>query len=493
MDIANVKTPELSEPSGEHLDFSSTMRFASSRSAILKRRNLNKTSDNDNPTFSRYSKDDISDALEDPSKNEDTLRDASVYMYNASSHYRRIIQYFTSLTDLAYIIVPTGINTSSYKETEKLRENYFKTISLVDRMDIRSQFKDIVSTCLREDTFYGTIWNTKEAFSIQQLPPRYCSITTVENNVPNVTFNFSYFSRKPALLKYYPDEFTRKFEEYRDGKADKWQELDAPNSFAIKCTSDILDYAIPPFAGLFREIYDIEDYKQLKKAKTELDNYALLAMYLEKDAKNNWKLSFTDAKEYWSNLDSVLPEQIGSILSPMKVEKIDFERSGSTDGDKIAEAENHLWSAAGVSSLIFNNTKATADALLVSIKADQAITYSIVKLIGSAINRFLSSANGIKYARNFKIVFLDVSAYNRKDFATMCKDAMTLGAPTISMYLATIGLDQPQMDSMSFLEQEVLDLPSKFRPLESSYTKSSSENSDNAGSSNNQTDEGNEE
>lgn len=39
----------------------------------------------------------------------------------------------------------------------------------------------------------------------------------------------------------------------------RWQELDPPNSFAVKCNNDILDYAVPPFVGILREVYDLED------------------------------------------------------------------------------------------------------------------------------------------------------------------------------------------------------------------------------------------
>ena len=168
------------------------------------------------------------------------------------------------------------------------------------------------------------MWVTKDSITIQQLPSNYCSISVIEGNVPNVTFDFSYFDSRSALLEFYPAEFTTKYNLYQKDRTQRWIELDAPTSFAVKCNNDILDYSIPPFAGILREIYDIEDYKQLKVAKTALENYAMLVMTLPMDKDGNWQLDYDKAKEFWRNLDSVLPEEVGSVLSPMPIDKIGF-------------------------------------------------------------------------------------------------------------------------------------------------------------------------
>ena len=143
----------------------------------------------------------------------------------------------------------------------------------------------------------------------------------------------------------------------------RWIELDSPSSFAIKCNNDILDYAMPPFAGILREVYDLEDYKQLKLTKTALENYAMLDMRLPMDDDGNWLLDYDKAKEFWQNLDAVLPEEVGSVLTPMPINKISFERSNTGDTDTISEAEQNLFSAAGVQSLFFKKEKAYAKAL----------------------------------------------------------------------------------------------------------------------------------
>ncbi|MDO5546923.1 MAG: hypothetical protein Q4F79_00350 [Eubacteriales bacterium] len=440
-------------------------RFAQLNKLITRDLNNNTST----PTFSLYSKDDIQTYLSNPYTYEQQLRKAVTYIYGASSHFRRLIQYFVGLSDLAYVVEPYKIDPKK-ANTKTINNNYRKVLNLLSSMNIKTQFPKVLTVCLREDVFYGTLWVTNDSVTIQQLPSDYCSISTIEGNVPNVTFDFSYFDSNSALLEYYPAEFQTKYRQYQASRMTRWIELDSPTSFAIKCNSDILDYALPPFAGLLRELYDIEDYKQMKETKTALENYAMLTMKLPMEKDGTWGIDLPKAKEFWRNLDSVLPDEVGSVLSPMDINKISFEKSNTGDTDTVSEAEQHMFSAAGVSSLLFNNEKASSNALLLSIKADQAITYGIVKNIQDAINRFLQAQS---YGKNFKVNFLNISQYNAKEAGDAYLKAASYGMPTISYYCASQGLGQAELDSMSFLETEVLGLQDMFRPLQSSSQISS--------------------
>lgn len=422
------------------------------------------------PTFGIYTKEKVMEYLKDPYKNQAKLREAIIYIYSASPHFRRLIQYFAGLSDLSYVVSPYRIDPKTVN-AKSINRNYRRVLNAMSAMTVKTQLRKILTVCLREDVFYGTMWVTPDNITIQQLPSDYCSIASIEGNVPNVTFNFSYFDMHKELLGLYPEEFSIRYEEYTKARAKmKWQELNSPTSFAIKCNNDILEYPLPPFAGILREVFDLEDYKQLKLAKTALENYAMLVMTLGMDSEGNWTIDYNKAKEFWENLDSVLPDEIGSVLSPMPINKISFERAHAGEDNTITEAEQNLFSAAGVSSLLFNNDKASANALVLSIKADQAITYGIVKSIEDAINRFIQAQ---PYGKNFKVTFLDCSPFNRKEMGDMYLKACQYGVPMVSYYCASQGLSQSEMDCMNFLENEVLKIKDTFIPLQSSATQSS--------------------
>lgn len=445
-------------------DFSGMIGI-SSKFAVLNRlitRDLNNNTTT--PTFSLYSKEDVQGYLANPYTYEKQIRNAVTYIYGASSHFRRIIQYFASLSDLAYVVSPYKIDPKS-TNAKTINRNYRKVLNALSAMSIKTQFPKILTVCLREDTFYGTMWVTNDNITIQQLPSDYCAISTIEGNVLNVSFDFSYFDSHSALLEFYPQEFKTKYAVYQNQRTSRWLELDSPTSFAIKVNNDILSYSLPPFIGILRELYDLEDYKQLKLTKTALENYAMLVMALPMDEDGNWGIDLNKAKEFWKNLDSVLPEEVGSILTPMPITKIGFEKSNTGDTNTIADAEQNIFTSAGVSSLLFNNEKASANALSLSIKADQSLTFGIVRSIEDAVNRFIQAQS---YGKNFKVTFLDVSPYNRKEMGDAYLKAASYGLPTIAMYAASQGLGQAELDAMSFLETEVMGLQDMFRPIQSS-------------------------
>lgn len=455
---------ETNTQAGSDINFDDYIKISSKFAYINKLISRDLNNYTNAPTFTKYSKDDVQKYLGDPYRYEKELRKAVIYIYGASSHFRRLIQYFVGLSDFAYIVEPYRIDPKK-ANIKTMNNNYRKVLNMLSSMNIKTQFPNILTVCLREDTYYGTAWVSPDSITIQQLPSDYCAISVIENNVPNVTFDFSYFDSHPNLLGFYPKEFSVKYNKYRNGKSKRWIELDSPNSFAVKCNRDILDYSLPPFAGVLRDIYDIEDYRGMKATKTALENYAMLWMKLPIDKNGDWGIDLNKAKEFWSNLSNVLPEEVGSVLSPMEINKIGFEKSNTQDTDTVTEAERHMFSAAGVSSLLFDNDKASSNALLLSIKADQAVTYGIVKGIQDAVNRIIQAQS---FGKSFYVNFLDVSQYNRKEVGDAYLKAATYGFPTISAYLASQGIGQAELDSMSFLESDVLGLQDMFKPVKSS-------------------------
>ena len=92
------------------------------------------------PTFSLYSKDDIQTYLSNPYTYEKQLRKAVTYIYGASSHFRRLIQYFVGLSDLAYVVEPYKIDPK--RASGKVLTPVHPTCSLSSRQIIKEKPKE---------------------------------------------------------------------------------------------------------------------------------------------------------------------------------------------------------------------------------------------------------------------------------------------------------------------------------------------------------------
>ncbi|MEG1502102.1 MAG: hypothetical protein RR370_01795 [Synergistaceae bacterium] len=432
-------------------------------------KDLSKTN-SDYKTFYKYTKEQILTYVKSPDRNEKNLREASIYLYNGCSYYSRVINHFSKMLTFGYVLTPSKLDLSK-ANPDKIKVDYQKKSHLLETMDVKDSFRAPVSVAMREDVSYNYVIETKDSFMFQGIDPDYCKLSSKSDNIYNFAFNFQYFNGKENLLPLYPPEFTTKYNTYKaQGTTMQWQELDVKNTFVLKANFDI-NYPIPPFVGAFEAIYDIIDYKSLQLAKTETGNYKVLSMKLPINEKGDFAIDFDLAKQFYNQMGQTLPDNIGLALSPMEIEPFDFERSASnSETDMVRSAEQNFFSSAGVSTLLFNNEKASSNALAQSIKCDEAIIWGLLSQIERWINRYLKYQTG---NQKFHVIMPRMTVYNEKEKAEEYLKGCQSGMPTKMLYGAAIGLTPSDMMSLNFLENDILEMPNKLIPLQTSYTMSS--------------------
>lgn len=422
-------------------------------------------------TFYKYTKAEILSYLQAPDRNERQLRDASIYLYNACSYYKRLIEYFAKMPTFTYIMTPSKFDEQKVN-LKSFRKAYLNNLHALETMQISDTFRAPVLISLREDVSYNYVWETKDSFMLQALDSEYCKLSSISDGCYNMAFDFRYFDSRPDDLILYADEFQQKYEAYKKGEP-RWQELDPKRTFVLKANYD-LPYIIPPFAGVFESIYDIIDYKALMLAKTETGNYKILVMKVPTDDHGNLTIPLATLTEFYQQMGQNLPENIGIGMSPTEITSFDFEKAGTNDdSDRVKAAEQAFWSAGGVSSLNFNNEKASNNALLQSIKSDETIIWGLVSQIERWLNRYLKFRSG---SQKFHVVMPQITVYNRKEMAEEYFRGAQYGLPTKTLYAATAGLKQSDLMGVNYIENEVLQLQDKFIPLSSSHTQSGSSN-----------------
>jgi hypothetical protein len=456
---------EDSKLTKEQINFSQALSYMKTAKLIL--RDLEKANKS-TAFFQKYSKEDITKWLSSPEQNEKQLRNASIYLYNASSHYRRLINYFAKMAIFAYIVVPYKLDTDNV-DIDKFKKSYKKILDKLDTMNIKHEFLKIMTTIFREDVFYGYEYSTKDSYFIKKLPPDYCTISSTEDGVYNFAFDFSYFKTRKDKLEAWGEEFQEKFRIYETNTATyKWQELDSSKTICIKLNEDI-EYPIAPFVGLLPMIYDIEDYKMLTKAKEEIGNYKMLSLKIPIDDEGNYKFDYDEAVKFYNMMGAVLPENIGLALTPLEIDEHSFEKAGAVANvNNVANAETNFWSAGGVSELLFNSQKSSSATIGNSIKADEEIVYAVFRQLERWINRKLKLESGIY---KFKLQFIDTTIYSRKEFIEQLLKVGQYGMPIINALCSCLGYSPADTSSMAFLENEVLKYHFKLIPLQSSHTQ----------------------
>lgn len=429
--------------------------------------------------FAKFSREDVIKYLDKPQQYAKQLRQMSNYLYTVSSQYRRLINYLATLHLMLYTVEPYYIDYEKLNE-KMFAKTYHNLCLNVEHMNLQHELIKAKVGAWRDDIFFGYVHQTKDSFYLQKLPNDYCEITGILDGCYTYSFDFSYFNGKDELIfAQFPEEFKGMYSKYKSSKKKmRWQEIDADKCFCIKVSEDI-DYPLVPFCSLFASLYDIDEYKSLQKTRTALGAYSLIAMTLPlaKDATditNPYLIDPDEVTKYYNFIASILPPEIGLLLSPTELNPIKFDEE-KNQVNRVSDSSNQFWNESGVSQLLMSAADGTGASLAKSVITDEALSWSLVKQIERNVNRLVDKFNSESY--KFKVAFLNATVFNFMDLYDKYINAATYGLPTKMKAGACLGISPNSFNNMLYLENTVLGLtPDKMIPLKGSSTLSSSDN-----------------
>ena len=444
--------------------------------------------------YRKFPKEKVLTMMENPQKFEKDLRDLSCFLYMVSSHYRRLIDYYSSILLYNYYIVPVNMPTK-IKKTE-FKKVYNFMINQCEKYNLKQEAQKLMKIVAREGVAYGIPYETTDSFYIKPFDSKYAQISSVEDGCFMFSVNLNYFTGKEYLLPMYGQQFIDAYIAYKGDpekktqgdKKKQWYEV--PNGICIKADESDTKYSIPIFTGLLLDIYSIDDYKMLQKAKAENDNYHALALKLPTDDDGAPKMDFDVATKYYNQIAANVDDGCGVLLSPFDITDFSFKTSGTADYNAVSEAIEIFWASSGTSSLIFGSPKATSSSsLTLSVKPDEALAYNLLEQIQRYFNRDIKKMN-LDY--EFAIKFLQQSIFNTDEHVNRLHKAAMYGMPVKMQYCSALGMTPSDVNGMTYLEESVLGLSktSWQNPLISSNVQSAKSDPSNTGGKPSATDNG---
>lgn len=435
---------------------------------------------NDNLKNMKYTREQVRNFILNPDKNERQLRELSRYLFMFSSHYRRLIGYFAKMLTLDYIITPINIDMDIINKST-FKASYSKVIKYIENYQIKDTFFEILSVLMMEDVYYGIErWNG-DTFMLQRLPSDFCKISGFQNGLYTFSMDMSYFdsqkmdlnNQKIDLLANYPSEFKSLYNTYESKRGLKWQPVPSEFSVCFKFNRNLIS-AFPPFVQIYEEIMDLEDEKIMKKDNVKAQNFKLIWQKIptKKEPKSEKDFVFTlpTVKKFHDGVKANLPKGIGMASTPMDLDSIDFERkvgSSSSLTNSDLHAEDELFNKAGVSKSLFQGGENNSISLNRSIQMDESDMFPLLRQFERYFKYRLETVSS---AIKFKIIFPDITVYNRDDKLTAMVNLGQSGFPK-SLIVATAGFDVADINSLNLLENVFLNILDNMQPLQSSHTQ----------------------
>lgn len=456
------------------------LAFANLKKNILQDLINNK---NESAIYKRYDKKKIVEILQNPQRKEEDTREVSRYMYIISSHYRRLVTYYSTILLYNYSVIPSKVSAKKPKKKD-YTECFYQVVNLAEKYNLEHEVAKAMNIAVRDGVFFGICYESEDSFYIKHFPhTKYMKISSIEDGVYRPAIDLAYFNGKEDLLSAYGEDFVIAYEKYKGNdkkglkgdKKKKWYEI--PNGVVLKADENDPYFSFPLFLGLLDSIFDIEDYRMLNKAKAENDNYKVLSAQLPLDDNGAPIMDYNLAQKYYGQMSQNLPTGIGLLLSPFAVNSFAFQNSSAADRNNVVESVNTFWQSAGTPSSLFGGGNiSSSSAMMMAVKPDEALAFSMLKQLERYFNYRIKKMN---FPYSFKISFSRLSIFNQDEYINRLSKAASLATPTKLAYCNALGMSTSDILGLTYLEEDILGLSKTvwMSPLVSSNVQSSVDSS----------------
>lgn len=450
--------------------------FASAENALKQLRDVTQTT---TKTVQAFSKDSLRSYLQNIGNNEKNLRNLSRYLYYRCHAYYRLVMYNANMFCLDARSVIPDFNIAEGGDSDAMLQSYQDTLDILDRLNLQYEFLKMYAICFREDVAYGCAYYDETGFFILPLDSDYCKISGAYYTGDfSFCMDMSYFRSKQTLLEMYGEPFTSMYQAYQnDTQNGRWQPMPDEYAVCLKARAEDWDTVLPVFSGLLAGIINLIDLDDIQAIVDEQQIYKMIWLEMETlsnaDMPDEWKVDPDIMIQYFNRMISdALPDYISAALVPGKLDTISFDYDQANDTNKISKATETLFNSSGGAQILNSSTISGTTAFEAAIKADTELAISmLLPQTQGWVNRFLS----YQVSSPAKVKFFEVSVYTKDAFKKSMLESAQYGLPTKLAYNTLNGFSEKETLALNFLEENILKISEKFKPLQSSYTQSASD------------------
>lgn len=419
-----------------------------------------------------YDLEDIEAAVLNQDLNE--MREISQYFYTNSGIYGSLVRYLSTLMNNDYRLDMRRLDKE--EDLESVTEKYHEALSYLDSWNFKTQLPEIDFYVVRDGAFYGYLIETDIGTHLQRLPSGYCRSIYKSDGYPIVELDIKYFEdaymdaeERKQVLRNYPQEIRKYYQRYENGSLESsgteaWCPLDPTLATVFR----FFDSDVPILFGSIKEIIRLSLNRAIEDKKSEQELFKILIQQMPLDKEYNLVFDIEEAKDMHANSLSMIQNAPGvDVLTTFaKTEAINLNDGLQSTTDGVKNATKGIYDESGISP----NVMATEGniSLQFSVAKDEKLMYYMLKQKEKFINLRLFNLFSTPNKLLFSTHWLDTTQYNYKDKVAMYKEAATLGYSKLTPAIA-MGESQSNFESNLDLENEVLDLNSMMKPLESSY------------------------
>ena len=395
--------------------------------------------------------------------------------FNKDGYYKQIVIYYATLLKYMGLLIPNPSNGKNLS-TSHIQKRYYNALDYVERMQLPVLLTNIAQRAIVDGSYYGLKVETdKNNFQLIDLPSGYaCSrFKDIQGN-DVVEFDVSYFNtiidkeQRNVALAAYPKIVAKAWNEWSKGKRkSKW--LIIPRDLGV---------CFPFFDGrplLLNVIPATIEYDEAVATQRERDAEEIRKIIVQKIPHlNDGRLLFEpeEAEEIHMGTVGMMKgnKNVSVLTTYGDVDAITSTTTADKAENTLTRMEQNIYAQAGVAGQIFAATGSSS--LETSLNND----LSLMMYLANKFSRFITNTlNDIFGNGNitFKYQIMPITYYNTASYVDSTFKLVGSGYSALLPALA-LGLTQKDLVNIKDLENDVLKLGDKLKPLSTSYTQSNS-------------------
>ena len=420
-----------------------------------------------------YTPEDVASIIESGSLSEQ--QKLSRNYFNRDGYYKQIIIYYATLLKYMGLLIP---NPSAGKNlsTPHIQKRYYSALDYVERMQLPVLLTNIAQRALVDGCYYGLkVEGDKNTFQLIDLPSGYaCSRFKDIYGNDIVEFDVSYFSTisdkasRDAALAAYPKIVQKAWKKFSSGKyKDKWVII--PKEVGV---------CFPFFDGrplLLNIIPATIDYDEAVATRRDREAEEIRKIIVQKIPHlNDGRLLFEpdEAEEIHVGTVGMMKgnKNVSVLTTYGDVDAIVSSSSADRTDNTLTRMEQNIYAQAGVASQVFASTGSSS--LETSLNNDLAL----MMYFANKVSRFITNTLNDTFGNGnitFKYSIMPITYYNASSFVDSSYKLVGSGYSALLPALA-FGLTQKDLVNVKDLENDVLKLGDRLKPLMTSYTQSNS-------------------
>lgn len=386
------------------------------------------------------SESDISTALKTPKSNEQNILGYVEYQEVTNMVFKKTLYYYSNLPAYDVSVECVNAKEGDYKKTQ-YRRDLNRVSDFLDKFDVPKQFQTVTRQLLRQEVYFGSIWQTDNRYFFQELPQKYCMITGEWENGLVFDFNMMYFLQPGTDINGYLPEFKEYYSRMlknsggkmynptasawsRDTSWTYWVQTNALNNWCFKFNSNMAT-RLPYLSSLLMDASEQPIMREMQKNTNILAASKILTGEIGHKTEgrggiptNNYTFDPETIGKFLAVVKAGLNDLIQIAALPLEnIKGVDFDTKDAVDN--YSNYNRSVASLAGNSRLLYSYEKANAIESRYMMNMDENLMRGLYSQYETFLN-FMVNRNTVSY--KFKISLNGFNDYtDRKDRAEAAK------------------------------------------------------------------------